>query len=170
MVRRRAAIALITCVAAVVGAAPRGVGAAAVGRAPGESTDVAADAPSPYEETLAREGARLGAQAGGPQAVGALAELAWLDENVSPAALEAAVRRGLGPGAHPLVAAQAAFLLAHLLDERGATEEATSLRARLGLLTHAFVIGPFGEGTRTCPICPAGTRRGCWPALLSCCS
>ena len=146
MVRRRAAIALVTCVAAAVGAAPRGVGAAAVARAPKESTDAAADAPSPYEETLAREGARLGAQAGGPQAVGALAELAWLDENVSPAALEAAVRRGLGPGAHPLVAAQAAFLLAHLLDERGATEEATSLRARLGLLTHAFVIGPFGEG------------------------
>ena len=73
---------------------------------------------------LARAGARLAAEASKPQAIAALAELAALDEAVSPAALEAAVRRGLVAGAHPLVAAQAAFLLAHLCDERGATEEA----------------------------------------------
>jgi len=131
-------MALVTCVVAV--------GVADPGGALGGSAVAATDAPGPYEETLGREGARLGAQAGGPQAVGALAELAWLDENVAPAALEAAVRRGLVPGADPLVAAQVELLLAHLLDERGATEEAAALRARLGLLTHAFVIGPFGEG------------------------
>ncbi len=131
-------MALIWCVAVLVVVDP--------GDAAGEAIAPPADAPGPYDETLAREGARLGAQAGGPQAVGALAELAWLDENVAPAALEAAVRRGLAPGADPLVAAQVAFLLAHLLDERGATEEATALRAGLGLLAHAFVIGPFGEG------------------------
>ena len=50
------------------------------------------------------------------------------------------------PGAHPLVAAQAALLAAHLLDERGETGEAEALRAPLGFVKHAFVIGPFGEG------------------------
>src|SRR6185312_8635403 len=89
---------------------------------------------------------RLAAEASRPQAIAALAELAGLDEAVSPAALEAAVRRGLGARSHPLVAAQAAFLLAHLCDERGASEEAASLRAGLGFLGHPFVIGPFGEG------------------------
>ena len=32
------------------------------------------------------------------------------------------------------------------LDQRGETAEAASLRASLGLLSHTFVIGPFGEG------------------------
>jgi cellulose synthase operon protein C len=134
MLTRRAATALATGVVVAIATIPLEKAAAAVG------------GPGPHEETLEREGARLAAEAGDPQAVGALAELAWLDEDVAPAALEKAVRGGLVPGAHPLVAAQAAFLLAHLLDERGAPEEASALRARLGFLTHAFVIGPFGEG------------------------
>ena len=52
----------------------------------------------------------------------------------------------LGPGAHPLVAAHASWFLARLLDQRGETKEAAALRASLGLLSHYFVIGPFGEG------------------------
>jgi transglutaminase-like putative cysteine protease len=130
MVTRRAAVALMTGAITVAAA-----GAARPARA--------AD---PYEETLAVQGARLAAEAGTPRSVGALAELAGLDENVAPAALEAAVRRGLQARAQPLVAAQTAFLLAHLLDERGARPEAAALRARLGFIDHAFVIGPFGEG------------------------
>ncbi len=53
---------------------------------------------------------------------------------------------GVAAGAHPLVAAQAALLLAHLEDERGDHAAASARRARLGFLTHAFAIGPFGEG------------------------
>ena len=132
MVKIRAAAALVVCV--VVASAGRG------GAQSATATTTA------YDEVLARAGARLAEEASKPQAIAALAELAALDEAVSPAALEAAVRRGLVAGAHPLVAAQAAFLLAHLCDERGATEEAASLRAGLGFLAHPFVIGPFGEG------------------------
>jgi transglutaminase-like putative cysteine protease/tetratricopeptide (TPR) repeat protein len=105
-----------------------------------------AQARRPQEELLASEGARLGAQAAQPEAVGALAALATLDEEVDPAALEAAIRGGLAKGAHPLVAAQASWLLAHLDDQRGQTKEAAALRASLGLLSHYFVVGPFGEG------------------------
>ena len=130
MVKIRAAAALVFCV--VVAIAGRDGAQAATATA--------------YEEVLARAGARLAAEASKPQAIAALAELAELDEAVSPAALEAAVRGGLVPGAHPLVAAQAAFLLAHLCDERGASKEAASLRGGLGFLRHPFVIGPFGEG------------------------
>ena len=56
------------------------------------------------------------------------------------------MRAASAKGAHPLVAAQASWFLAHLEDQRGETAEAASLRASLGLLSHAFVIGPFGEG------------------------
>ena len=102
--------------------------------------------PRPHDELLAAEAARLAAHASQPEAAGALATLATLDEDVDPSALEAAVRGGLGKGAHPLVAAQASWLLAHLYDQRGMTKEAGALRASLGLLSHYFVIGPFGEG------------------------
>ena len=93
----------------------------------------AARAASPYEELLASEAARLAAHAAQPEAAGALAAIASLDEDVDPAALEAAVRGGLVKGAQPLVAAQASWLLAHLLEQRGETREAASLRASLGL-------------------------------------
>ena len=122
-----ARMALVVCAVAVAGAGT-------------------AQARRPQEELLATEGARLGAQAAAPEAVGALAALATLDEEVDPAALESAIRGGLGRGAHPLVAAQASWLLAHLDDQRGQTKEAAALRASLGLLSHYFVIGPFGEG------------------------
>src|SRR5262245_46419977 len=101
---------------------------------------------APYDELLASEAARLAAHASQPEGAGALAALATLEENVDARALEAAVRGGLGKGAHPLVAAQASWLLAHLLEQRGETREAATVRASLGLLSHHFVIGPFGEG------------------------
>jgi hypothetical protein len=83
----------------------------------------------PYEEELAAQAAKLRQQASEPAAVAAVAELAGLDEVVAPSALEAAVRGGVAPGAHPLVAAHAALLLAHLLDQRGETKEAAAVRA-----------------------------------------
>ncbi|HEY6476769.1 MAG TPA: hypothetical protein VI456_09320, partial [Polyangia bacterium] len=137
MVMKRAATALLVC---VVGAAGGRAAAA------GDALANVPSSPSAYDEALARAGGRLGAEAGRPQAIAALAELATLDEDIAPAALEAALRRGLGPRAHPLVAAQASYLLAHVLDERGAGAEAASLRAGLGFLSHPLVIGPFGEG------------------------
>jgi len=100
----------------------------------------------PHEEVLAVEAERLAAHASQPEAAGALAALATLDEDVDPQALEAAVRPAVAKGANPLVAAQASWLLAHLLEQRGQTAEAAALRASLGLLSHYFVIGPFGEG------------------------
>src|SRR6476620_8544426 len=84
----------------------------------------AARAAGPYDELLAAEAARLAAHASQPEGAGALAALATLDEDVDPRALEAAVRGGLGPGAHPLVAAHASWFLARLLDQRGETKEA----------------------------------------------
>src|SRR5262252_2028953 len=123
----RAATALVVCAVAVIGGG-------------------AARAASPYDELLASESARLAAHAAQPEAAGALAALAALDEDVDPAALEAAVRGAVVKGAQPLVAAQASALLAQLLDQRGETREASALRASLGLLSHHFVIGPFGEG------------------------
>jgi len=102
--------------------------------------------PHALDELLATEAARLVAHASQPEGASALAALATLDEDVDPAALESAVRGGLGKGGHPLVAAQASWLLAHLYDHRGLTKEAAALRASLGLLSHTFVIGPFGEG------------------------
>ena len=106
----------------------------------------AARAASAYDALLMTEGARLAAHPGEPAAVSPLAVLVGLDELVPPPALEAALRPAVAPGAHPLVAAQAAFTLAHLLDQRGETREAAALRGPLGLISHWFLIGPFGEG------------------------
>jgi transglutaminase-like putative cysteine protease len=156
MMTKRAAAALVVCLAVAAdghalaagatASVASGGGSASVGSGGELGAGVGASAPGAYEEVLARAGARLGREARAPQAIAALAELAALDEDVAPAALEAAVRAGLARGAHPLVAAQAAFLLAHLCDERGATDEAATLRSGLGFLAHPLVIGPFGEG------------------------
>jgi cellulose synthase operon protein C len=142
MLMRRAATAMVFC-AVAVGVA--GAGARAAG---------------PYDELLAAEASRLAAQAAQPEGAGALAALATLDEDVDPRALEAAVRAGLGKGAHPLVAAHASWLLARLHDQRGETRAAAALRAPLGLLSHYFVIGPFGEGraSLTTPFPPEQER------------
>ena len=105
-----------------------------------------AAAPAPHDEILATEAARLATAAGDPGAAGALAAVAGLEEDVDPRALEAAVRGGVGPRAHPLVAAHAGWLLARLHEQRGETREAEALRAPLGLLSQVTVIGPFGQG------------------------
>src|SRR3982751_6516613 len=127
MLTRTTATALLTCAVVVLGAG-------------------SAQARRPQDEVLTAEAARLAAHAGAPGGAGAPAALATLDEDVDPRALESAVRPGVAKGAHPLVAAQAAWLLAHLHDQRGETADAAALRASLGLLSHYFVIGPFGEG------------------------
>ena len=131
----RSATALLVCIAA---------GAAATARSrPASAANANQD---PYAELLASAGARLRADAGEPAAAAALAVLAGLDEDVPAPALEAAIRSGLGPEAHPLVAPEAALLAAHLAAERGDAQEAEALRGRLGLVQRFAVIGPFGEG------------------------
>src|SRR5690349_6289410 len=115
----RAATPLAICAVAVVGA---GVARAA----------------TPYDDLLSAWAARLAAHASQTEAAGALAALATLDEDVDPAALEAALRPAVAKGAQPLVAAQASALLAQLLDQRCETREASALRASLGLLSHHF--------------------------------
>src|SRR5262245_35431434 len=104
----RAAVALVACAVAVM-------------------TARSAHARRPQEEVLATEGERLAAHASQIEGAGALAALATLDEDVDPRALEAAVRGGVAKGAQPLVAAQASWLLAHLLEQRGQTTEAAAL-------------------------------------------
>jgi len=104
------------------------------------------EAAGPHDDLLAKHGARLATAASDPGAAGALAVVAGLEEDVDPRALEAAVRGGTGARAHPLVAAQAAWLLARLYEQRGGTREAEAQRAPLGLLSHVAVIGPFGQG------------------------
>ena len=103
-------------------------------------------AAGPHDDLLAQQGARLAIAAGDPGAAGALAVVAGLEEDVDPRALEAAVKGGTGGRAHPLVAAQAAWLLARLREQRGDSREAQALRAPLGLISHVAVIGPFGQG------------------------
>ncbi|HSS38074.1 MAG TPA: DUF3857 domain-containing protein [Polyangia bacterium] len=139
MAKIRAAAALVVGVVAAVG----GHTGAAAGAS---AAQAAAGTPDAYGEVLARAAAALARQAARPEAAAAVAQLASLDENVPPAALESALRPGVAAGAHPLVAAQAALLLAHLEDERGDHAAAETRRARLGFLTRAFAIGPFGEG------------------------
>jgi transglutaminase-like putative cysteine protease/Flp pilus assembly protein TadD len=140
----RSSTALLVCISAGAGAtAGSGRPAAAAVAAPSAAP---APDPDPHRELLASAGARLSAEARDPAAAAALAVLAGLDADVPPAALEAAVRGGLGSGAHPLVAAQAAMLAAHLADERGDRAAADALRAPLGLIERFAVIGPFGDG------------------------
>src|SRR5215471_5628914 len=77
------------------------------------------DARGPFEAELARESVRLADRFGHPEAIAPLAAVAALDDSVPAAALELALRQAAGAGADPLVAAQAAFQLARLLEQRG---------------------------------------------------
>ncbi|HVT08430.1 MAG TPA: hypothetical protein VHO67_13305, partial [Polyangia bacterium] len=140
MAKVRAAAALVFGVVVAV------AGRTGAADAAGTTGAGAPGAPDAYGEVLARAAAALASQAARPEAAAAVAQLASLDENVPPAALEAALRPGVAAGADPLVGAQAALLLAHLEDERGDHAAAEARRARLGFLTRAFAIGPFGEG------------------------
>ncbi len=153
MTTGRAAAALIACLGALM-ARP-----ASAARA------TAADAASPYEGELAEAAGRLRAEARKPQAASALAVLAGLDERVPAKALEQAVQAGLGPKAHPLVSAQAAWLAAHLAEERGDRAAADRLRGRLGLVTEGYAIGPFGEGRASFGTVYPPEREGRGPDL-----
>jgi cellulose synthase operon protein C len=125
-------------------------GVALLAGLPGPPTQAAAPtdpvASGPFTVELTRQTARLQARVGRPEAMAPLAALLSLEDNLPSGALESALRRTAGTGSHPLVAAQAAFHLARLLDQRGDTAGASAARASLGLVSHALVIGPFGEG------------------------
>jgi transglutaminase-like putative cysteine protease/tetratricopeptide (TPR) repeat protein len=106
----------------------------------------AAPARGPFEAELTAATARLGARAGRAEAIAPLAELLALEDDLRPAALEPVLRRAATAGSLPLVAAQATFHLARLLDQRGDAEGARAARASLGLFSRYSVIGSFGEG------------------------
>ena len=69
-----------------------------------------------------------------------------LEEDVDPRALEAAVRGGTGPRAHPLVAAQAAWLLARLTSSGARRARRRRCGRRWACSRTVSVIGPFGQG------------------------
>src|SRR5450432_2636361 len=100
----------------------------------------------PFEAELREATARLEALRGRPEAIAPLAALLALEDSLAPRALEPALRRAAGPESQPLVAAQATFHLAHLLDDAGDAEGARAARGALGLLSRYAVVGPFGEG------------------------
>jgi hypothetical protein len=107
---------------------------------------VAAAEVSPFERERAAAVAELEARRGTAEAIAPLVELISLEEVLPPGPLEPALRAAAGAGSHPLVAAQATFHLARLLDQRGDEAGAKAARASLGLLSRFWVIGPFGEG------------------------
>ncbi|HVU49962.1 MAG TPA: hypothetical protein VHL80_04705, partial [Polyangia bacterium] len=100
----------------------------------------------PFDAELASASATLEARRGRPEAIAPLAQLLALEDALPPRALEPALRRAAAAGNHPLVAAQAALHLAHLLDEAGDADGARAARASLGLFSRFAVVGPFGEG------------------------
>src|SRR6185503_6468260 len=101
---------------------------------------------SPFERERAAAAAVLEARRGTAEAIAPLAELLGLEEALPSGALEPALRGAAGPGSHPLVAAQAAFHLARLLDQRGDEAGARAARAALHTLSRFSLVGPFGEG------------------------
>ncbi|MEA2697285.1 MAG: hypothetical protein QOI66_1556, partial [Myxococcales bacterium] len=102
---------------------------------------------NPYDRVLQRQLDRLAALKGRPEAAAPLAVIAGLADDLLPSQIEAAVHNVADdPASDPLVEAQAAALLADLLDQRGEVKEATARRTALGLLTRPWVVGPFGEG------------------------
>jgi transglutaminase-like putative cysteine protease len=108
--------------------------------------DVAPRGHGPFEAELAAANARLTARAGRPEAIAPLAELLALEDELPASALEPFLRRAAAAGGAPLVAAQATFHLASLLDQRGDADGARAARAALGLFSRYSVIGSFGEG------------------------
>jgi transglutaminase-like putative cysteine protease/tetratricopeptide (TPR) repeat protein len=108
---------------------------------PAKAADV-----SPFERERVAATAALEARKGKVEAVAPLAELIGLEDLVAPGAIEGALRGAAGEGAHPLVAAQASFQLARMLDQRGDEAGAKAARGTLGLLSRFWVVGPFGEG------------------------
>jgi tetratricopeptide (TPR) repeat protein/transglutaminase-like putative cysteine protease len=110
------------------------------------ASPVTTPSPGPFEAALAAATARLEERHGRPEAIAPLAELLTLEDDLPPRALEPALRRAAAAGADPLVAAQATFNLARLLDHAGDAAGARAARASLGLFSRYAVVGPFGEG------------------------
>jgi Flp pilus assembly protein TadD/transglutaminase-like putative cysteine protease len=115
-------------------------------RLPGPAADRPAAARGSFDAELAEALARVEARRGRPEAIAPLAEALALEDALPPRALEPILRRAAAAGSDALVAAQATFHLAHLLDEAGDAEGARAARASLGLFTRFAVVGPFGEG------------------------
>ncbi|HEY2904018.1 MAG TPA: DUF3857 domain-containing protein [Polyangia bacterium] len=124
------------------------VGAAAIGGLSPPARAGAAD--NPYDRVLRRQLDRLTTLRGRPEAIVPLAVLSALVDDLPPATVEGAFRRVADDAtSDPLVAAQASAALADLLEQRGDAGEADKRRAALGLLTHPWVVGPFGDGRQS---------------------
>ncbi|HET6284378.1 MAG TPA: hypothetical protein VFH73_25700, partial [Polyangia bacterium] len=98
----------------------------------------------PFERQLRQAEARLRAMSGRPEAVAPLSVVAGLAEDLPPRMIEDALRPIVA--GDPLVAAQAAQMLARLEEQRGDAAGAERRRAALGLFRHFWVVGPFGDG------------------------
>src|SRR4051812_48454044 len=105
------------------------------------SSRAAAAEVSPFERERVAASAGLQARRGTAEAIAPLAELVALDEVLPAGAIEGALRAAAGEGSHPLVAVQASFHLARLLDQRGDTAGATAVRASLKMMTRFWVVG-----------------------------
>ncbi|HEX3697303.1 MAG TPA: DUF3857 domain-containing protein [Polyangia bacterium] len=107
-------------------------------------------ADNPYDRVLRRQLDRLTTLRGRPEAIAPLAVLSALVDDLPPAAIEGAFRSVADDAAaDPLVAAQASAALADLVEQRGAAAEADKRRVALGLLSHPWVVGPFGDGRQS---------------------
>jgi len=100
-----------------------------------------------FDGELAAEAARLSASRRRPEAVAPLLAVAALYDAVPPGEIEVILTEvAEAKDTDPLVAAQAAFLLARIEDDRGPQGAGDRRRAGLGLLTSFWVVGPFGDG------------------------
>ena len=105
---------------------------------------IAGPVAGPFERQLRQAEARLRALFGRPEAVAPLSVVAGLAEDLPPRMIEDALRPVVA--GDPLVAAQAAQMLARLEEQRGDVAGAERRRAALGLFRHFWVVGPFGDG------------------------
>ena len=101
----------------------------------------------PFQVLAAPELERLRVTRGRPESVAPLLGLFELAQLGPSGALDGPVRALVdAPGADPLVAARARDWLAERAEAEGDAAEAARLRGALGVLTHMWVVGPFGEG------------------------
>jgi tetratricopeptide (TPR) repeat protein/transglutaminase-like putative cysteine protease len=115
-----------------------------------------------FEGQLAAEAARLRAARARPEGIVPLLAIAGLYDSLPGGQIEPILRATADdPATHPLVAAQAAYLLSRTDDDRGDVAPAERRRAALGLVSHFWVIGPFGDGRASLsqPF-PPETERG----------
>ncbi|HET6150552.1 MAG TPA: DUF3857 domain-containing protein [Polyangia bacterium] len=100
-----------------------------------------------FDGELAEEAERLSASRRRPAAVAPLLAVAALYDAVPPGDIDRILAEVVeAKETDPLVAAQAAFLLSRIEDDRGPDGIGDRRRAGLGLLTSFWVVGPFGDG------------------------